>query len=505
MLTWRVKSVLTVKSEKEMDEELEYELDDEDLDWLTNKLPEQKVQMKEDKFEQIIDRLEKESFKQGKMCDQSALEPYKLGGGKQVTAVYEYWSKKRSRLGKALIRRMQAPTPLSDLSPHNTFRPREKEEKKFRRTRKNDKDAHKKLKALQNDFKRAKEILERVLWREKIKKAILKVEFCLQFAKDINDIPPNIITENDEFCKEVRREKAKREMAKNAALGIPNAAHVPRPVPVPNPRLTLDGLPPQEELPAVSEERAQAIRKCFQHLMASWDPDRDCQGTSSLPVTADGKLCTEPSSHSGERLPFRGRARLGRGGRVVFDRCSTAVTSMHGAFSESGGLYGGGSNRGLEDEYMALGRPADRASAMWQAMNGKERNSGSLGQRGSRCDWSYLGGLAMEEREGDDSGSGGGAGIQKGAGGAAIDWNKRSLSQISGLWGMADGPYLRAGGGAAGGCGGSKPLNSVDNSMRPETAGSIKRARLADRMQKTATPSESAMSGTLYMNGSKVA
>jgi hypothetical protein len=91
---------------------------------------------------------------QGKMCDQSALEPYKLGGGKQVTAVYEYWSKKRSRLGKALIRRMQAPTPLSDMSPHNTFRPREKEEKKFRRTRKNDKDAHKKLKALQIDFKR---------------------------------------------------------------------------------------------------------------------------------------------------------------------------------------------------------------------------------------------------------------------------------------------------------------------------------------------------------------
>ena len=52
---------------------------------------------------------------QGKMCDQSALEPYKLGGGKQVTAVYEYWSKKRSKLGKALIRRMQPPTPASHI------------------------------------------------------------------------------------------------------------------------------------------------------------------------------------------------------------------------------------------------------------------------------------------------------------------------------------------------------------------------------------------------------
>ncbi len=51
-------------SEKEIDEQLEFEMDDEDLEWLTTKLPEQKVQLKEDKFEQIIDRLEKESFKQ---------------------------------------------------------------------------------------------------------------------------------------------------------------------------------------------------------------------------------------------------------------------------------------------------------------------------------------------------------------------------------------------------------------------------------------------------------
>jgi len=54
----------TVWSDKELDELLEYEMDDEDLDWLSNKLPELKVQIKEDKFEQIIDRLEKESQKQ---------------------------------------------------------------------------------------------------------------------------------------------------------------------------------------------------------------------------------------------------------------------------------------------------------------------------------------------------------------------------------------------------------------------------------------------------------
>ncbi len=68
--------------------------------------------------------------------------------------MYDYWIKKRNRVGKALLRRFQPPTSINDTSPHSTFRPREKEEKRIRRTRKNDKDAHKKLKHLQEDFRR---------------------------------------------------------------------------------------------------------------------------------------------------------------------------------------------------------------------------------------------------------------------------------------------------------------------------------------------------------------
>jgi hypothetical protein len=61
---WRPRCVSAVLSDKEMDEILEYEMDDEDFDWLTKELPDKKLQIKEDKFEQIMDRLEKESFKQ---------------------------------------------------------------------------------------------------------------------------------------------------------------------------------------------------------------------------------------------------------------------------------------------------------------------------------------------------------------------------------------------------------------------------------------------------------
>ena len=146
---------------------------------------------------------------------------------------------------------------------------------------------------------RAKEILERVHWREKIKKAILKVEFCLQFAKDIKDIPPNIISENDQFCKEVAREKAKREAAKKG-IDVNQPARAPAREPAHSVvRMPVEGAIISEDQPAVSEERAEAIRRCFQHLMMTWEEDRECAGTSALPVTVDGRMCTESSCHSG--------------------------------------------------------------------------------------------------------------------------------------------------------------------------------------------------------------
>ena len=51
-------------SEKEMDERLEYEMDEQDMEFVSKTLQQQfKLVLNEDKFEQIIDRLEKESYK----------------------------------------------------------------------------------------------------------------------------------------------------------------------------------------------------------------------------------------------------------------------------------------------------------------------------------------------------------------------------------------------------------------------------------------------------------
>lgn len=41
-------------------------------------------------------------------------------------AVFDYWVQKRARRAKPIMRRLQVPTALTDTSPYNVFRPREK-------------------------------------------------------------------------------------------------------------------------------------------------------------------------------------------------------------------------------------------------------------------------------------------------------------------------------------------------------------------------------------------
>jgi hypothetical protein len=233
------------------------------------------------------------------MCEVTVLEQFKLGG-KVAVQVYEYWRKKREKLGKALVRRFQPPTSIQDTSPHSTFRPREKEEKRIRRTRKNDKDAHKKLKNLQADFRRAKELLEHVVRREKMKKVLLELDFCLQFAKEIKDIPQHILQAHDAFFKEIRDKNRPNNKsgpdtptaAGSEAPQLPNSSVRQRPAarPAVAPGAGAEEEPmfkPEEQAP----EKVEGIRRCFQHLMQTWDEDADDACNSVLPITNDMKLC----------------------------------------------------------------------------------------------------------------------------------------------------------------------------------------------------------------------
>jgi transposase-like protein len=396
------------------------------------------------------------------MCDVSVLDgTQKLASAKLINHVYEYWNKKRQKLGKALIRRFQPPTSINDTSPHSTFRPREKEEKRMRRTRMKDKDAHKNLKQFHADFRRAKELLESLVKREKAKKALLQLDFCLKFAKDIKDIPPTVLKQQEEFFKDWHRDrdKAKQSSTKKIAVAVEAADDEPAAANVAGGRprgAASRPAPTVEAEPIVQVEegddrarRLEGIKRCFQSLMRKWDGGIDSPGASLLPLAESSSgtsrligvgaalisgcvlfrqektdwsvrcIESDPSFRCRDGLHMRGRGRIGRGGRLIFDVCSRHASAaptppadshfMDEADGEStpSSSFGAGlcprdsdvirtkrKREWLEAARCAPGPDARKfgpsyIDALWDEMRASDRSDSAVGGAQSRGCWNF--------------------------------------------------------------------------------------------------------------------
>jgi enhancer of polycomb-like protein len=158
----------------------DYDLDDEDVEFLDKKLNEEKrFEVVAVTLEDMLDRLEKNSghsvvsAKEAKML---LKEDDDL-----ILAVYDYWVDKRLRLRQPLIpavktdkREMAVPaTPSSAVpvtnNPYMAFR-RRTEKMQTRKNRKNDEASYEKMLKLRRDLSRAVTLLELVRRREKTKK-----------------------------------------------------------------------------------------------------------------------------------------------------------------------------------------------------------------------------------------------------------------------------------------------------------------------------------------------
>lgn len=151
-------------------------------------------------------------------------------------------------------------------------------------------------------------------------------------------------------------------------------------------------------------------------------------------------------------LRFRGRARIGRGGRVIFDRASAYIASLHrggDASDEEDGSRG----RGWHGDQ----RRGDRVGAIFSEMkhmtqNGRNRDDADK----QKCNWNFGGGLIPEKGQSKSSGTShlpakmdvskitkgqelvGLNGVKEDVARAkaALDESKKaSLGQISGVWG----------------------------------------------------------------------
>jgi hypothetical protein len=91
-----------------------------------------------------------------------------------VSDLYLWWTSKRSRQHKALLRRYWPATSTEDTNPYMVFRPREKERYQLRKHRKNDMQSYLKMRQLLGELQSAQKITQMIAVREQTKADLLR-------------------------------------------------------------------------------------------------------------------------------------------------------------------------------------------------------------------------------------------------------------------------------------------------------------------------------------------
>ncbi|KAL1224194.1 hypothetical protein V5N11_031330 [Cardamine amara subsp. amara] len=184
----------------ELGEFVEYDLDNEDDDWLYEFNKDTMI-LSPEKVESIIFKLEvldhKARERAGVIAPTlgspvpvllqldaavEALQSLPIQYG-VFQAIYSYWKNKRERWQKPILRRLQPPPPVNDTNPFNVFRPREKAHRLHTRRmqrRENNAQSFEKLRQVRRNLDQAKTILEVLIKREEKKKDFMASEVSLQ-------------------------------------------------------------------------------------------------------------------------------------------------------------------------------------------------------------------------------------------------------------------------------------------------------------------------------------
>ncbi|KAL8555000.1 hypothetical protein ACS0TY_002981 [Phlomoides rotata] len=332
----------------EIGEFVEYDLDNEDEDWLQDFNKERNT-LAAEKLETFIFKLEvldhKARERAGFIASTlgspipvlltfdaavEALQAYSINYG-VFLSIYNYWKQKRERCQKPILRRLQPPPPVNDTNPYNVFRPREKAHRLHTRRmqrRENNVQSFEKLRQVRRNLDQAKNILETLIKREEKKRELLGSEVTLQriqmkykheagvledslaMLPGLPSIPSKVVSSEEEFFDS-------DDVANSRPRSIP--------VMVQNPSFT------ESKLVMVPEgNMRREVRRRVPH---SWlykvDPN-DPIMLFTKPLVPD-KLAAVgiiPPSDPSTSVPmemsstrsFNFHGRIGRGGRIVFDR-----------------------------------------------------------------------------------------------------------------------------------------------------------------------------------------
>ncbi|XVE91167.1 hypothetical protein DITRI_Ditri20bG0132400 [Diplodiscus trichospermus] len=320
----------------EIGEFVEYDLDNEDEDWLHDFNKDKKI-LAPEKFESLLFKLEVLDHKARERAGVitptlvspipvlltmdatiEALQSQSIKYG-VFQAVYNYWKEKREQWQKPILRRLQPPPPVNDNNPYNVFRPREKAHRLHTRRmqrRENNVQSFEKLRQVSTTAlhfireEKKRDVMESEVSLQRIQ---MKYKHETELLDDIMlpGFPPisgKFVSSEDEYMDS-------DDLANNRPRTRPAAVQIP-PITDSN----------------VAMASAGSIKQEFRrrHMLHGWLHKLDPHEPVLLftkPLVPE-KLAaagivppTDSSTKSGaSAAPYKFHGRMGRGGRIIFDR-----------------------------------------------------------------------------------------------------------------------------------------------------------------------------------------
>nr|CAD1822946.1 unnamed protein product [Ananas comosus var. bracteatus] len=308
----------------EIGEFVEYDMDNEDEDWLEEFNHERKI-LTAEKFEALLFKLE---VLDHKTRERAGVITPTLGSPipvfLQLNSAIE-----RERWQKPILRRLQPPPPVNDTNPYNVFRPREKAPRLHTRRmqrRENNAQSFEKLRLVRRSLGQAKTLLEALIKREEKKRDILECEVSLQRiqmkykhgAQLVEDGTALVGSQSDSSDEDeyMDSEDATNERTNDWPSNTQSRLQ----------NLKLRVIPPQR----VKHELKQ------EPLPNGWLRKREAQEPVMLftrPLDIEKLAATGisapvgPPVEDGSAPTLRFHGRIGRGGRIIFDRFNPLLRS----------------------------------------------------------------------------------------------------------------------------------------------------------------------------------
>ncbi|KAG2282108.1 hypothetical protein Bca52824_053328 [Brassica carinata] len=332
----------------ELGEFVEYDLDNEDDDWLYD-FDKDNKELSPEMLESIIFKLE---VLDHKTRERAGVITPTLGSPVHVLLqfdaaiealqllsinygvfqdIFNYWKDKRKRWQKPVLRRLQPPPPVNDTNPYNVFRPREKAHRLHTRRmqrRENNVQSFEKLRQVRRNLDQAKTILEALIKREEKKRDVMDGEVSLQRMQLQHRHETELL--EDSFAQhgfQPATTSYKYGSSEEELMDSDDytSTHVrTRPPIIPNSRFA------NGSQPRGIKQEVRRRHSSHHNWLHKLDPNEAVMlFTKPLvpeKLAAAGIVPPAPDSSTGQP-PSRFKGRIGRGGRIIFDRWNLLMQS----------------------------------------------------------------------------------------------------------------------------------------------------------------------------------